>query len=205
MPFAGAGGILAIHTVRDNSVLRNFTVYMCIAGHVINSGNEMDHTLFRLELYVHLPLQTVDLNGIHIFFIDMQLIVKPFVDLLSHNFLIGFVRTTQRNIFPFTLALVQLWRLYTVNQIEVALTLSDLHSRHALAARRHSKSSASEAVRARLDVMDTLKNGFHLNDTRTKLQSLGHWETQRASDTKTNRLTLLRKELQYCVAIIGNT
>ena len=149
MPFARASGRLAIHNVqvpnpaRRILVLRNFTVYMCIAGHIINSGNEMDDALFRLEFYVHLPLQIVDLNGIHIFFIDMQLIVKPFTDLLSHNFWIGFVRTTQRNVYPLTVALVQLWRVYTVNQIEVALTLSDLRSRYALAARRPSKSSAS--------------------------------------------------------------
>lgn len=60
--------------------MRNFTVYMCIAGHASNSGNDIDYILFLLEFYLYLPLQTVDLNGIHIF-IDTQLIVKPFMDL----------------------------------------------------------------------------------------------------------------------------
>jgi len=74
--------------------VRNFTVYMCIAGHASNSGNYIEHILFLLEFYLYLPLQTVDFNGIHIFFIDMQLIVKPFMDLLSHNFWIGVVKPT---------------------------------------------------------------------------------------------------------------
>jgi len=66
--------------------VRNFTVYLCTAGRASNYGNDIDHILFLLEFYLYLPLQTVDLNDIHIFFIDMQSIVKPFMDLLSHNF-----------------------------------------------------------------------------------------------------------------------
>jgi hypothetical protein len=37
------------------------------------------------------------------------------MDLFNHNFWIDVVRTTQCNVFPFTLVLVQLWRLHTVN------------------------------------------------------------------------------------------
>jgi len=88
---------------------------MCIAGHASNYGNDIDNVLFLLEFYLCLPLNTVDLIGIHISFIDMQLIVKPFMDLFNHNFWIDVVRTTQCNVFPFTLVLVQLWRLHTVN------------------------------------------------------------------------------------------
>jgi hypothetical protein len=85
------------------------------------------------------------------------------------------------------------------------MTLSNWHSRYAQLHADGQNLLLPTAARARLDVTATLKIGFHLNDIRIKLQFPPHGETQPAPNAKTNLLTLLRKKLQYCVAIIWNT
>jgi hypothetical protein len=98
-----------------------------MTGNAIRSREEIDYFLFRLEFFENLPLQTVYLNGFHVFFLNVSLIFKQFTYLERRNFWTDFVNTTHGSVFPSTIFPIQVWTLYTVKWTEVALTLNNLH------------------------------------------------------------------------------
>jgi hypothetical protein len=86
-----------------------------MAGHAIRSREEIEYFLFRLEFFENLSLQTVYLNGFHVFFLNVPLIFKQFIYFERHNFWTDFVNRTHGSVFPFTNFPIQVWTLYTVN------------------------------------------------------------------------------------------